>query len=323
MSEHKIIEDIIEPINTQDLMAELTPDIFVRPTNNASNEIYLFKGDHKPNLMREVGRLRELTFRAAGGGTGKSIDVDIFDSGPFSYSQLIVWDPQEKAIVGGYRVVICKETQDVDGEYHLSTREIFKFSEKLKLQFFPFVIELGRSFVQPAFQPSLGSRKGLFSLDNLWDGLGALVVLNPEMKYFFGKITMYTDFNTEARDILLRFMHHYFPDPDDLVVVESPIEMIYGCEDFLSKLQALDYKEGHKLLNQTVRDLGENIPPLFNSYMNLSNSMRTFGTAINHHFGDVEETSIMITIADIFDQKKDRYILPFIDYLKNGSAPTL
>jgi len=243
--------------------------------------------------------------------------VDEFDSGPYSYSQLIVWDPSENAIVGGYRVVLCKDTQDTEGNFHLSTTEIFQFSERLKRDYFPYAIELGRSFVQPEFQPSVGSRKGLFSLDNLWDGLGALVVMHPEMKYFFGKITMYTDFNREARDTILRFMHHYFPDPDGLAIVDSPVVLEYECKDFMEKLQGLDYKDGHKLLNTTVRDLGENIPPLFNNYMNLSPTMRTFGTTTNSHFGDVEETGIMVTIQDIYDQKKDRYVLPYLEYLKS------
>lgn len=316
MSGNAMIENLIEPIPTQKLLDELTKDIYVRPTNNASNQIYIFKGDEKPHLMAEVGRLRELTFRAAGGGTGKSIDVDEFDSGPYSYSQLIVWDPAENQLVGGYRFVMVPDTMDSKGQFHLSTSEIFQYTELLKSRYFPFSIELGRSFVQPEYQPSLGSRKGLFSLDNLWDGLGAMVVMNPEYKYFFGKITMYSDFNKEARDLILGFMDHYFPDHENLVNIPSPIEKIFDCSDFIKELQGLEYKEGHKLLNTKVRELGENIPPLFNSYMNLSPSMRTFGTAINHHFGDVEETGIMISIDDIYDQKKDRHINSYIDYLK-------
>jgi len=317
MSQSEIMNNIIDPIDPSILLQELTEDIFIRPTNNGSNEIYIFRGDDKPNLMKEVGRLREITFRAAGGGTGKSIDVDEFDGGPYSYSQLIVWDPEEKAIVGGYRVVLCDDTKDTAGHFHLSTTEIFQFSDNLKQNYFPYAIELGRSFVQPQFQPSQGSRKGLFSLDNLWDGLGALVVMYPEMKYFFGKITMYADFNREARDTILRFMQHYFPDPDNLVTVDSPVQLEYDCKSFLEQLNGLDYKEGHKLLNLRVRELGENIPPLFNNYMNLSPTMRTFGTSVNTHFGNVEDTGIMVTIADIYAQKKDRYVLPYLEYLKS------
>ncbi len=310
-------ENLIEPIPTDKLLKELTKDIFIRPTNNASNEIYIFKGDDKPNLMAEVGRLRELTFRAAGGGTGKSLDIDEYDSGPYSYSQLIVWDPLENQLVGGYRFVMVPQSRDETGHFHLSTTEIFTYTQKIKDKYFPFAIELGRSFVQPEYQPSLNSRKGLFSLDNLWDGLGALVVMNTDYKYFFGKITMYTDFNKEARDLILSFMDHYFPNEEDLVSIPSPIQRMFDCSSFLNELDGLEYKEGHKLLNSKVRELGENIPPLFNSYMNLSPTMRTFGTAINHHFGDVEETGIMVSIDDIYDQKKDRHVSSYTEYLKS------
>jgi hypothetical protein len=310
-------ENLIEPIPTDKLIKELTKDIFIRPTNNASNEIYIFKGDDKPNLMAEVGRLRELTFRAAGGGTGKSLDIDEYDSGPYSYSQLIVWDPLENQLVGGYRFVMVPQSRDETGHFHLSTTEIFNYTQKIKDKYFPFAIELGRSFVQPEYQPSLNSRKGLFSLDNLWDGLGALVVMNTDYKYFFGKITMYTDFNKEARDLILSFMDHYFPNEEDLVSIPSPIQRMFDCSSFLNELDGLEYKEGHKLLNSKVRELGENIPPLFNSYMNLSPTMRTFGTAINHHFGDVEETGIMVSIDDIYDQKKDRHVSSYTEYLKS------
>ena len=312
-----MIENLIDPIPTDKLLKELTRDIFIRPTNNASNEIYIFKGDDKPNLMAEVGRLRELTFRAAGGGTGKSLDIDEYDSGPYSYSQLIVWDPLENQLVGGYRFVMVPQSQDEAGHFHLSTTEIFNYTQKIKDTYFPYAIELGRSFVQPEYQPSLSSRKGLFSLDNLWDGLGALVLMNTEYKYFFGKITMYSDFNKEARDLILSFMDHYFPNEENLVSIPSPIQRMFDCSAFLHELDGLEYKEGHKLLNSKVRELGENIPPLFNSYMNLSPTMRTFGTAINHHFGDVEETGIMVSIGDIYDQKKDRHVRSYTEYLES------
>jgi hypothetical protein len=317
LSGDAMIENLIEPIPTDKLLKELTRDIFIRPTNNASNEIYIFKGDDKPNLMAEVGRLRELTFRAAGGGTGKSFDIDKYDSGSYSYSQLIVWDPLENQLVGGYRFVMVPQSQDETGYFNLSTTEIFNYTQKIKDEYFPFAIELGRSFVQPDYQPSLSSRKGLFSLDNLWDGLGSLVVMNTEYKYFFGKITMYSDFNKEARDLILSFMDHYFPDEENLVSIPSPIQRMFDCSSFLNELDGLEYKEGHKLLNLKVRELGENIPPLFNSYMNLSPTMRTFGTAINHHFGDVEETGIMVSIDDIYDQKKDRHVSSYAEYLNS------
>jgi len=309
------MQPIANSVEKDMLIAELTGDIFVRPTNNIGNEIYIFNGNQKPGLMREVGRLRELSFRQAGGGTGKEIDIDEYDKGEHPYKQLIVWNPIDKEIVGGYRFQLCKEAQLSDGSFHLSTCEIFNYSEKLIQNYFPLTIELGRSFVQPQYQPSAENRKGLFSLDNLWDGLGALVVVYPEINYFFGKVTMYTDFNQQARDLILSFMQFYFPDTEKLVSIPSPISIETDCSDLLTELQGKSYKDGHHLLNLRVRALGENIPPLFNSYMNLSPTMKTFGTAVNHHFGDVEETGIMVTINDIYPSKKDRHIKSYLEYL--------
>lgn len=311
------MQEVIQKIDRELIKGELSSEIYVRPTNNIGNEIYIFSGNEKPLLMKEVGRLRELTFRAAGGGTGKETDVDEFDEGAYCYKQLIVWNAKDEEIVGGYRFQICNEARDTSGNYHLSTTEIFDFSESLKNHYFPFTIELGRSFVQPQYQPSAENRKGLFSLDNLWDGLGALVILYPDIKYFFGKVTMYTDFNREARDLILSFMQYYFPDAEHLVKIPHPISIETDCSAFLKEIDGLEYKEGHHILNLKVRALGENIPPLFNSYMNLSPTMKTFGTAINHHFGDVEETGIMVTIEDIYPSKKDRHIQSYLNYLNS------
>ncbi|MCB9251636.1 MAG: GNAT family N-acetyltransferase [Flavobacteriales bacterium] len=302
------MQAIIDKIDRELLKTELTAGRFVRPTNNSKREIYIFDGNTAPSLMQELGRLREITFRLAGGGTGKEVDIDEFDIGEYAYNQLIVWSPEEEEIVGGYRYIKVPDAMDEKGNFHLSTSEIVGYSEKLKTDYFPYTIELGRSFVQPQYQPSSENRKGLFSLDNLWDGLGALVILNPEMKYFFGKVTMYTDFDPHGRDCILAFMQHYFPDNDDLIIIPNPLKISTDVEPFLSKIKGLPYKEGHHILNRYIRDLGENIPPLFNSYMNLSPTMKTFGTAINDHFGYVEETCIMVTIDDIYPVKKERHM---------------
>ncbi len=292
----------------------------MRPTNFLDNEIYIVNGNDCPDTMLEIGRLREVSFRSGGGGSGKPTDVDNYDAGQYAYDQLIVWDPEAQEIVGGYRYVRCINNRDTNGEYHLSTSEIVDYTDKLKTEFFPTTIELGRSFVQPLYQPRAENRRNLFSLDNLWDGLGALTVLNPDIEYFFGKITMYNTYNVEARDHLLRFMHHYFPDPDKMVIFPHPLEMKFDCADFLAEIKSLDYTEGYKLMNKKVRSLSENIPPLFNSYMNLSPTMKTFGTAVNPHFGAVEETGIMVTIADIYPGKKDRHINSFLEFLGREKA---
>jgi hypothetical protein len=306
------MEQVIEPVDKKALEAELNADRFCRDTNNGTNKIYVITHKDSPNVLREIGRLREITFRAAGGGTGKSIDIDEFDTAADApYKQLIVWNPEAKEIVGGYRYINCCDAPVKNGVVQLATTELFEFSPKFMKDFLPYTIELGRSFVSPQYQPSLSNRKGLFSLDNLWDGLGAIIVDNPQMKYFFGKVTMYLDFNKEARDMILYFMNYYFPDKEKMVKPHHPLQLHHDMSAFGKELNGLAYKEGHAVLNKHVRALGENIPPLINAYMNLSSSMRMFGTSLNDHFGEVEETGIMVTIPDIYDSKKERHIASY------------
>jgi hypothetical protein len=301
---------IIQPIDRDILLSELTGDKFMRNTNNGNNEIYVVTHHNAPNVMLEVGRLRELSFRTAGGGTGKAADIDEYDTDPASaYNQLIVWDPAEGEIVGGYRFILGHKVGfDSNGKPKLATSGLLDYSPKFVQEYLPVMIELGRSFVQPKYQPSKESRKGLFSLDNLWDGLGALVVDYPEIKYFFGKVTMYDHFNAVARDMILYFMHKFFPDTEKLTWPITPLGYKTDVSAFDDLFTGENFDANHKILFQEVRKLGENIPPLVNSYMVISPTMRTFGTALNQSFGNVEETGILITIADIFENKKDRHI---------------
>jgi hypothetical protein len=310
------MKNVIAPIEKSLLRQELNSRTFIRKANNGNNEIYIINQHNAPNTLLEIGRLREETFRAAGGGTGLDCDLDDFDTCEKCYEQLIVWNPEEEEIVGGYRYIRCNEARKSDGNYHLATTELFTFSDKFKSEYLPNTIELGRSFVQPKYQPAVNNRKGLFSLDNLWDGLGALVIDNPDIKYFFGKVTTYRDYNVEARDYILRFMQHYFPDNENLVTPHRPVVPTTPTDEFADQLKSLDYKEGHKVLNQFVRSLGENIPPLVNAYMNLSATMKTFGTAVNDEFGDVDETGILVTIADIYPTKKERHVTTYVPVKK-------
>lgn len=308
------MQPVIYPVDKEKLISELTEDKFLRKTNKANNEIYTFNTFNAPNLMREVGRIRELTFRSAGGGTGKEIDIDEFDiEKETPYQQLIVWDPKEKEIIGGYRYILCDHLSlNAEGEPNLATTELFRFSEEFKNHYLPKMIELGRSFVHPLYQSTRMGRKSLFALDNLWDGLGALTVDNPDIEYFFGKVTMYTSFNIQARDMILYFMRKYFRDTDKLVTPIHPLEINIDEKKMQEIFTDNQYDEDYRILSRYVRELGENIPPLVNAYMSLSPSMRTFGTAINPGFGGVEETAILIKIADVYEAKKLRHIATYI-----------
>ncbi len=302
------MENIIDPIDRTLLKRELTREKFLRKTRKGDNEIFVVDNWNAPNVVQEIGRLREVTFRASGGGTGNSIDLDEYDTNEHCYKQLVLWSPEDEEIIGGYRFIKCQDAMDDLGNIHLSTTHYFDFSNRFIKDFLPFTIELGRSWVQPNYQPNVNPRKGLFALDNIWDGLGALIKFNPEIKYFFGKVTMYPNYNTVCRDFLLHFMHHYFPDRDNLMKPFHPLVQNYDKAYVDSQLDGLDFKDGFKVLNGHVRDKGEFIPPLVNIYMNLSPTMRTFGTAVNPEFGNVEETGILVTIADIFLDKKERHI---------------
>jgi hypothetical protein len=267
--------------------------------------------------MNEVGRLRELTFRAAGGGVGEEVDIDHYDiTEDYPYKQLIVWDPQRKDILGGYRYIHCAGIpRDEKGEVPLATSHLFSFSDDFVDNYLPYVIELGRSFVQPEYQSSKAGSKALFALDNLWDGLGALVIDHPEIRYFFGKVTMYTHYNQKARDIILHFFGNYFPDPDKLVIPKKPMPYSPDTERYNEMFRDKSYDEAYKILSQEVRSLGENIPPLINAYMSLTPSMRTFGTVISDEFGDVEETGILLNIDDMYDTKIDRHVSTYLEEL--------
>jgi hypothetical protein len=307
------MEPIIPPLDRALLEEELAEAHFVRNTNNGHNKIFLFTAHSSPHLMQEVGRLREDTFRDAGGGTGKSVDIDEYDLADKPFTQLIVWDPIEKDIVGGYRFLHGKNIPcDKNGALNSATAELFNYSDHFIRDYLPVSIELGRSFVQPEYQPTINFKKGMYSLDNLWDGLGAMIIDNPDVEYFFGKMTMYPDYNRVARDIILYFLRTYFPDPEKLMTPRIPVLSETDEEYIRGLFTGADYTENYKILVHQIRNHSEHIPPLVNAYMNLSPTMNTFGTAINHEFGEVEETGIMIKIPDIYPRKKERHLMTYM-----------
>jgi hypothetical protein len=307
------MKPIIPPVDRELIEKELSEDKMLRRTNNGNNMLYVVTHQDSPNVMTEIGRLRELSFRVAGGGTGKEVDIDAYDTMSNPYKQLIVWDPAEKEILGGYRYLVCSEViSDDDGNCNLATARLFKFSKKFRDDYIPYMIELGRSFVQPAYQSTNRKGKGIYAMDNLWDGLGAVWLKHPHIKYFFGKVTMYTTYDREARDLILYFLRKYFPDRENLVLPFEPLEFTTDVNFLASILNGKSYSDDYKQLSLNVRTRGENIPPLINAYMNLSPTMKVFGTAMNYSFGDVEETALMVTLNDMYDEKIERHLKTYI-----------
>lgn len=304
-------QSIIAPVDREALEAELTTNTFVRNTNHGGREIYIVTHKNAPNVLRELGRLREISFRKGGGGTGKELDIDAYDidsENPFK--QLVVWCPEDREIVGGYRFL---EGYNIKPNWHgklkSPTSKLFNFSNKFIQDYLPHTIELGRSFIQPKYQfGAVSIKKSLYSLDNLWDGLGALISEDNQLQYYFGKVTMYPRFNVQARDFILHFIRTYFPDKEDLITPICSIQHQVPQDEMEALFTGDSYRKNYKILTQKLRTFNESVPPLINAYMNLSPTMKSFGTAINKAFGGVEETGILITINDIYDAKKNRHL---------------
>lgn len=302
---------IIDPIDTSAIEAELTPERRLRHTNKGGNEIYIIDAHTAPAVMREIGRLREIAFRASGGGTGKECDIDEFDTMPTPCRQLILWDPDNREIIGGYRFILGEDVEITDGVPRIATSHMFNFSKRFIDEVLPLTVELGRSFVRTEYQSSRVGAKAIYALDNLWDGLGALTVVYPQIKYLFGKFTMYPSYKRECRDMLLYFLKLYFPDPDRLVRPIEPLATSPDLELMHRLFTGDNFRDDYRRLNHEIRSQGYNIPPLVNAYMSLSPTMRLFGTAINHEFGEVEESGIFLKIDEITPEKKDRHIATF------------
>ena len=310
------MEKIIDPVDVRLLKAELTPDKKLCNTNKADNEIYVIDAFDSPNVLREVGRLREVSFRQAGGSSGLSLDLDEFDTMENPYKQIVIWDPEAEAIIGGYRYILGPDVKlGPDGQPLLATAHMFHFSDHFIKEYLPHVIELGRSFVTPDYQSSKAGAKAIFALDNLWDGIGAVMMQHPNIVYFFGKMTMYPSYDHSCRDLILHFLWKHFEDKDDLI---RPIEPKMPDAD--TRLLDLilkdeDFKSDYRNLKDAVRRLGTTIPPLINTYMNSSPTMKMFGTAVNKEFSDVEETGILISFNEMYPEKRDRHKEPYMRHL--------
>ncbi len=306
-------EEIIQPIDKGLLKSELTPERQLRMTNKSNNEIYVITAHNAPNVMKEIGRLREIAFRTAGGGTGKSMDIDDFDTMDNCCKQLVVWNPEAEEIIGGYRYLFGSDWEiDDKGQPILATSHMFHFSDKFMEKYAPYTVELGRSFVSLEYQNIRKNSKSIFALDNLWDGLGALTVINPNCRYFFGKMTMYPSYIRKGRDMILYFLKKHFDDKDRLIIPIKPLKIETEESELASIFNKDTFKEDYRILNKEIRELGYNIPPLVNAYMSLSPTMKLFGTAINYGFGDVEETGILIAVDEILEEKRVRHIDSFI-----------
>lgn len=305
-----MMQEIIPPVETALLKRELEGHL-LRPSNKADNLIYDITAHECPNVMREIARLREISYRDGGGATGKEMDIDEMDTMPKPYHQLIVWDPEHEQIVGGYRYLMGSEAEIRDGQPYITSAHLFHYSERFIREYLPYTIEFGRAFVQPAYQKREMGMKALFALDNIWDGIGALVYNNPQLRWMIGKVTIYPDYNATARELIYAYLDRYHRGDRSLIAPykEEPLLPIPTPFD------DNDLQHNYHLLQLAVREQGTVIPPMFSAYLNITNELLFFGNAINDELANVYETGIMVDITKIFQEKKERYITPYAQWL--------
>jgi hypothetical protein len=299
------MDTIISPISKDSLLKELTPEKFLKFTSKGGNEIYDFSFRDAPSLMYEVARLREVSFRKIGCGTGKAMDIDENDVRPVGFRQLIVWNPIENEIIGGYRYAICQN--HLNNISSLSVPHYFNFSREFINNYLPYSIELGRAWVNPAYQPSAGNRKSIFALDNLWDGLGSVIKVNPQIKYLYGKITFSSGYDPIARYLLLWLLEHYFSDERNLIKPKKTVAVPNVIDVAGIRVDGNNFEKDYKSISHYIRSLRLTIPPLVNSYLGLAKTIIIYGTAKNPELGNSFETGILINIQDIYPEKLQRY----------------
>ena len=309
------MEPIIEPVSRDALKAELTPETFLRTTNRAGNELYVV-GPKAVNVIREIGRLREIAFRQDGGGTGKPLDIDEFDTDPaYGYKQLVLWDPEAQEIIGGYRFCLCSNALfNREGQPVLTSSHMFHFTKKFIKQYLPYTLELGRSFVSIEYQSSKAGAKSLYALDNLFDGIAAIGILyKKQLRYFFGKATIYREYPTEAREMVMCFLKKYFGKGHRLLSLRKEVKVEKAARlRYYKMFKGLSFKEGYRVLKGEIQKMGVSIPPLVNTYMNLSPSMIYFGTGINDEFGDVYDSGILVNFLEMYPEKRQRHAESFV-----------
>ncbi len=308
---------IIDPVPVELIKAELTKSKKLEDTNKGHNELYIVTWHDSPNVVTEIGRLRELTFREAGGSTGNSIDLDEYDKMEKPYKQLIVWDPDNEAIVGGYRFFYGSDaTFDEKGQPVMASAHQFRFSQKFIDEYLPHVLELGRNFVAPAYQSSKYGAKSIFAMDNLWDGLVAIIMKNPNLLYYFGKITVYPSYDHITRDLIYHFLWKHFGDQDELVRPWDDQTLLPDSDPDLMNLvlNQDDLAEDYKLLKMAARMRGVNIPPNVTAYISITSQMLMFGTAVNRLMHNIEDTGVLIPFDAIYHEKKRRHIGAYIRF---------
>lgn len=294
----KTEKTIAHPQDRKALKKELKQSELLGETADGKR-IYLFDYQADSAVMREVGRLREVSFRCVGEGTGEKIDLDRYDS---HYRHLILWDEEELEIVGAYRLAEAwKMNNSEDDQLYSST--LFNYSPSMQ-QFFEQGIELGRSFVQPKYW-------GKRSLDYLWYGIGAYLKRHPEVRYMFGPVSLSNSYPQHAKDLLVYFYSLYFPDRDALGKSFTPYAIKQETTEDLQKLFCgNDYKEDFKTLKQQMDFLNCTVPTLYKQYADVceEGGVRFLDFGVDADFNFCVDGLVLVDMNYLKEKKRSRYI---------------
>ncbi len=260
-------------------------------TTRDGMEIYCYRATEASPVMRELGRLREISFRAVGEGTGKRRDTDIYDT---YYEHILLWDDSQLELVGAYRLARCSA---LTAEQALYTQTLFKFSPEAA-RYLAEGVELGRSFVQPQYW-------GKAALDYLWQGVGAYLQRYPDVRYLFGPVSISNDIPAPARELLVDFYRKHFPAQSQWVSARLPYEAqakgIFGGEDYTTEFA---------LLKEKMAEFGSAVPPLYKQYSELCDQggVQLAAYNIDPDFADCVDGLVMVDIQKMKPARRKRYL---------------
>jgi putative hemolysin len=295
----KTTKNIVHPTDKKLILNDIAAAEVLGETDDKIR-ILLVRYEQAPALMREIGRLRELTFRKVGEGTGRKIDLDEFDT---YYQHIVLWDESRLEVVGAYRLAAGDEVYKKRGIAGFYTSTLFRFSEEFE-KYLPQALELGRSFVQPAYWNSQ-------ALDYLWHGIGAFLAARPQYNYLFGPVSVSATYSAEARGLLVYFYRKWFGAEKSPVRAKHRFNFHTDSEAKLGELlQSSDYKSAFKELKQNLKHYGFAVPTLYKQYTELceEGGVNFFDFGIDKDFNDSLDGFIFLQIARIKETKLERYL---------------
>jgi len=292
--------NIILPVNRKKIKKELQLAKILGSTIDGK-KILLTDFAGSPEVVKEIARLRELTFRKVGEGTGKKLDIDEYDK---HYKHLVLWDEDELEIVGAYRIGICGEILKSYGTQGLYTSSLFNFSGEFVKKYLPDAIELGRSFIQKKYWNTN-------ALDYLWQGIGAFLKFNSNTKYMIGPVSISNHYPDEAKQMLIYFYKKWFDNPNNLVKAKSPFTISSkNLVECISLLNSNERKEDFRKLKVLIKNYGFTVPPLYKHYTDLCEpgGVQFLDFGIDKDFENCIDGFIVVEIDKIKEAKKSRYI---------------